>query len=330
MTVQDTLWIEKHRPETLDDIIGHEDEVDRLERYAGDNETPHMIFAGPAGTGKTATIVAFAKEVYGDNWSANLTEMNASDERGIDVVRNKIKGIARSNPAGDADFQILFLDEADQLTRDAQASLRRIMEQHSDVTRFFLSCNYPNQIIEAIQSRCSIFRFGRLTDEEIRQVVMRVIEAEDLEYDDDAVDAIVRDSRGDARSAVNSLQSSAVDGEITADTVETVVGVIDDDLVEQLVQMSIEGEVDDAMEILDRKLIKQGADVQNLTDSFLRVIKRMDIPAPGKQICVDKLADCEWRVMRGSNPNVQFHSLLCDINVGYHTTYGSYDNEGES
>lgn len=329
MTIESTLWTEKYRPESLDEIIGHEDNINRLKKYAQDDETPHMIFAGPPGTGKTASIVAFAREVYGPAWSNNLTEMNASDERGIDVIRDKVKGIARSSPAGDAEYQILFLDEADQLTKDAQASLRRIMEEHSGVTRFFLSCNYPNQIIEAIQSRCSMFRFGRLNEDAVREIIDHVAEEEGLTVEDSAIDKLVAESRGDARTAINSLQSSNIDGEVTEDSIKSVVGIVDNDLIERIVDTAIEGDTDMAMTILDTELLKKGANTNTMSDAFLRVIKRKDMPAPGRRKILDKLAEVDWRVRQGANPNVQWHSFIQDINVGYHLTMGEYDNGGD-
>ena len=325
MSIQDKMWVEAHRPETLDEIIGHEDQIERLKMYADDNEVPHMIFAGPPGTGKTAAITAFAREVFGDGWRSNMDELNASDERGIDTIRNKVKGIARSNPAGGSAYKILFLDEADALTTDAQKPLRRIMEDHSDVTRFFLSCNYPNQIIEAIQSRCSMFRFGRLKDDEVMELLIRVAQAEDLEYDETALEMIRTEARGDARSAINSLQSSAVDGEVTEDSVKTVVGVVNQQIVEKIVDLAIEGETDDAMRMLDMELLKQGANTQLLADAFLKVIKYKDFPAPGRRKIINKLADVDWRVKQAANPNVQWHSFITDINVGYHLTYDKYE-----
>ncbi|MEF8915090.1 AAA family ATPase, partial [Natronomonas sp.] len=146
------IWIEKYRPQTLDEVVGHESITQRLKEYIKQQDLPHLLFAGPAGVGKTTSAVAIAKEVYGDDWRENFLELNASDQRGIDVVRDRIKSFARASFGG-YDHRIIFLDEADALTSDAQSALRRTMEQFSDNTRFILSCNYSSQIIDPIQSR---------------------------------------------------------------------------------------------------------------------------------------------------------------------------------
>lgn len=322
MTLENTLWVEKHRPESLDDVIGHDDIISRLKKYTDDTEVPHMIFAGPPGVGKTAAATAFARQTFGESWRNNFNELNASDERGIDTIRDKVKGIARSSPAGDAPYKIIFLDEADQLSKDAQPALRRIMEDYSDVTRFFLSCNYLNKIIDPLQSRCTVFRFGRLDDGATEDLIERVAKEEDLEVDPFAVDKLVREARGDARKAINSLQSSAVGGEVTEDTVKTVVGVVDDREVGEIVDLAISGELDEAMARLDSNLLKEGANLQTVADSFLRVLKRKNMPEPGRVKCIDKLAECEYRIITGANPHVQLHSLIADIHVAAHMTYG--------
>lgn len=328
MNIQQAIWTEKYRPETLDDIIGHEPVVERLKDYVDDDEVPHMLFGGPPGVGKTAAITAFAREVFGDDWRNNFDELNASDERGIDVIRDKVKGIARSSPAGDAQFTILFLDEADQLTTEAQASLRRIMEQYSDVTRFAFSCNYQNQIIDAIQSRCAVFRFGRLSNDEMRDLLSRVIEGEDIDVEDGyLVDRIIVESRGDARSAINMLQSAVSNGELTKESVDAISSSVNQSEVEDIVELAISGELDDAMQRLDNQLLKKGVDTQTIADEFLWTIKTKDIPAPGKAKIIDKLAETEYRVLTGANPNVQFHSFIADICVGYHLTLNKYGGD---
>lgn len=323
MTV-DEIWTERYRPETLDDIIGHENIIKRLKKYVDDDEVPHMLFAGPPGVGKTAAITAFAKEVYGDNWESNLTELNASDKTGIEHIRNEVKGIARSSPAGGAAYKIIFLDEADQLSSSAQPALRRIMEDYADVTRFFLSCNYQSKIITPLQSRCSTFRFSPLGDDDIREMVEDIAEEEGLDTESFALDRIVREANGDARSAINTLQSAALDGEVTEETVKTVVGVVNYQEVDEIVDLAISGDLDDAMLRLDN-LLKEGASTQLLADVFLRVLKAKNMPAPGKAKCIDKLAEVEWRTMRGANPQVQWHSFITDINVGYHLTLERYE-----
>ncbi|HJJ55254.1 MAG TPA: replication factor C small subunit, partial [Methanocorpusculum sp.] len=153
------IWIEKYRPRKLDEVVGQKEIVDRLKLYASSKSLPHLLFTGSAGIGKTTCAVALAREMFGDTWSMNFRELNASDERGIDVVRTQIKQFARTSPLGDAEFKVLFLDEADALTNDAQAALRRTMENYAETCRFILSCNYSSKIIDPIQSRCAIYRF---------------------------------------------------------------------------------------------------------------------------------------------------------------------------
>ncbi len=157
-----TIWIEKYRPQKLDDIVGQDEIVERLSSYVKSGNLPHLLFTGSAGVGKTTAAVTLAREFFKDSWQMNFRELNASDERGIDVVRNQIKQFARTTPLGDATFKILFLDEADALTTDAQAALRRTMESYAQTCRFILSCNYSSKIIDPIQSRCAIYRFKPL------------------------------------------------------------------------------------------------------------------------------------------------------------------------
>ena len=160
------IWIEKYRPRSLSQIVGQEAITSRLKGYVEKKDLPHLLFSGPAGVGKTTSSVAIAQEIYGEKWKENFLELNASDERGIDVVRNRIKNFARSS-FGKYDYKIIFLDEADSLTKDAQSALRRTMEQFSHNTRFILSCNYSNRIIDPIQSRCAVFRFKPIKSEDL-------------------------------------------------------------------------------------------------------------------------------------------------------------------
>ena len=161
------LWVEKHRPQSVTQIKGQAAVVQRLGTYAGNKNFPHLLFAGPPGTGKTTAAMALTKDIFGQDFRQNLLEMNASDERKLESIRTKVKQFARTQPYGCAAFKIIFLDEADALTNDAQGALRRIMEQYAETCRFILSCNYSSKIIEPIQSRCAVFRFRPLSDADV-------------------------------------------------------------------------------------------------------------------------------------------------------------------
>ena len=161
------IWIEKYRPKILNDIVGQDEIVERLKAYVKTKNVPHLMFAGPAGTGKTTSALALSKELFGESWKNNFHELNASDERGIGIVRGKIKDFARTAPIGKTAFKIIFLDEADSLTADAQSALRRTIEKYSHICRFVLSVNYSSKIIEPIQSRCTIFRFNPIRNDAV-------------------------------------------------------------------------------------------------------------------------------------------------------------------
>ncbi len=322
--IQDEMFVEKYRPQSLDDIVGHDALIKRLGEYVDRSDMPHLLFAGPAGVGKTAALTAFAREKFGTNWQANFDEMNASDSRGIDVIREEVKSIARQGPTGGADYRIIFLDEADQLTRDAQPALRRIMEDYSDVTRFAMSCNYLNQIISPLQSRCSVYRFGRLDHDTVVATLVDIAEREGIEYEEDAIEMLARDARGDMRSSINNLQDASVTGEVSVDVVEGMTGTIDEATVESVVDLALDGNVDDAMKLLDRDILKDGANTQRLAQVFLRDLKYRDLPAPAKMKAFEKLAEVEWRVRRAANPVVQWHAFLADLRVARHLTFGKH------
>jgi len=327
-SVNDQMYVEKYRPQSLDDVIGQEEAVKQLKEWTDDPSTPHMLFSGPAGTGKTSVILAFAKDKYGEGWKNNIMSLNASDERGIDVIRNKVKSFARQSTAvgSNANHQYIHLDEMDSLTDSAQPALRRVMEKFSDQTKFVMTCNYQNQIIDPLLSRCAVFNFGKLDDSEVKQFLDRVVEGESLDVDENHLWDLVEHSRGDARKAVNTLQAAEADGTVSAQSIDALVSVVDDDLIEELVDMAIAGDYGEAMDKTD-KVLKSGVDSQTLCDSMLRVVKDKNWPAPIRAKAISKIGKADWRILNGANPNVQFHSLLSSIHVARHLNVDNYEQE---
>lgn len=327
----EVMLVEKYRPESLDQVIGHEDAVNQLQKWVDDPSVPHMLFSGPAGTGKTATITAFAKEKYGEGWKNNVMSLNASDERGIDVIRDKVKKFARQSTAvgSNADYKIIHLDEADSLTSSAQPALRRIMERYSDSTRFMLTCNYQNKILDPILSRCAIFNFQPLSDDEIKQFLDRVVEGEGINVAEDQLWDLVEHSGGDARRAVNTLQAAETDGYVSSQSIDALVSVVDEQKIESIIDDAVAGDYGMAMEELDG-ILKSGIDTDTICDTMLNVIKDKDWPPDSKIKAIDKVGTAEWRLLNGANPNVQFNSLLADLHICRHISLSNYESEAWS
>jgi replication factor C small subunit len=310
---RDEIWIEKYRPDSLDDVLGQEAITDRLQSYIDRQDLPHLLFAGPAGVGKTTCSVAIARTIYGDDWKENFLELNASDERGIDVVRDRIKNFARSSFGG-YDYRLIFLDEADSLTSDAQAALRRTMEQFSNNTRFILSCNYSSKIIDPIQSRCAVFRFTPIPDAAVAEQIRIITDAEGIDVTDDGVDALVYAANGDMRKAINGLQAAAVLGEtVDEDAVFTITSTARPEEIEAMVTNALDGDFTAARSVLDDLLTDKGLAGGDIIDQLHRSIWEFDIDDEAAVRLLDRIGEADYRIAEGAHERVQLEALLAAI-----------------
>lgn len=307
-------WIEKYRPHKLADVIGHEAVVKRLQGFVKTKNLPHLLLAGPAGVGKTACVLAMAREFYGEDLNSCFLELNASDERGIDVVRGKVKDFARTLPLSDVPFKIILLDEADALTQDAQQALRRTMEQFSSNTRFVLNANYSSRIIEPIQSRCAVFRFPRLGSEEIKRVAENIVKSEGLKLDEKALEAVVYVADGDARKAINCLQGASAFGEkITESEIFKIASRARPKQVAEMVKLALKGKFMEARELLDELMISYGLSGEDVISQIYREVVSLDVSDEQKVALVEKIGEFDFRLSEGADERIQIEALLAQI-----------------
>ncbi|MBR6448023.1 MAG: replication factor C small subunit [Methanomicrobium sp.] len=312
MGENNTIWIEKYRPATLNDVVGQREIVERLKNYVGAQSLPHLLFTGTAGIGKTTSAVALAREFFGDDWQVNFRELNASDERGIDVVRNQIKQFARTAPMGKATFKILFLDEADALTNDAQSALRRTMENYAQTCRFILSCNYSSKIIDPIQSRCAIYRFKPLDREAISEELQRIAKNEGLNISESAMDAIIYVAQGDMRKAINALQGAAIiNSDISEDMIYEITSTAKPDEIRELLRIILEGNFEAAENSLHELTVNRGIAPNELINQFYRtLVNDTAIDRRLKVELIGHLGEADFRISEGADQNIQMDALI--------------------
>ncbi|WP_290623571.1 MULTISPECIES: replication factor C small subunit [unclassified Archaeoglobus] len=305
------IWVEKYRPRTLDEVVGQDEVIQRLKGYVERKNIPHLLFSGPPGTGKTATSIALARDLFGENWRDNFIEMNASDERGIDVVRHKIKEFARTTPIGGAPFKIIFLDEADALTADAQAALRRTMEMYSRSCRFILSCNYVSRIIEPIQSRCAVFKFKPVPKEAMKRRLLEICEREKVKITEDGLEALLYISGGDFRKAINALQGAAAIGEVVdAETIYQITATARPEEIGNLIDTALKGNFMEARQLLDRLMIEYGMSGEDIVSQLFREIISSPLNEKVKVYLIDKLGEVDFRLTEGANERIQLDAYL--------------------
>ncbi len=314
MQTLDLPWIEKYRPKNLSEVIGQKLVVDRLKSFVERQSFPNMIFAGTAGVGKTTCAIAFANELFKGQLNGAFKELNASDDRGIDVVRGTVKEFAKTISLADIPIKIIFLDEADSLTADAQHALRRTMEKYSAETRFILSANYASKIIDPIQSRCVVFRFKSLTEDDMREYIERIAKSESLQIDSKAVDALLYVSEGDMRKLTNIMQSCAMQNrKITDTSVYDIAAKARPKEIVSMLKFAIGGDFDGARKELENLMLKQSLSAEDILKQSYSEAQTINADERLKLAIIKEVGEANFRIVEGANERIQLESMLARI-----------------
>ncbi len=312
MAEETDIWTEKYRPKKLDEVINQRHVVERLKVWVKQGSIPNILFAGPAGVGKTTMALCVARELFGEYWKENFQETNASDARGIDVIRGRIKEFAQIRPIG-SKFKIIFLDESDSLTPEAQQALRRTMEKFSSVCRFILSANYSSRIIEPIQSRTAVFRLRGLDKEHVEEYINRIIKTEKINATKDGIDAVYEISEGDLRKATNLLQACATSPKVDRNIVYEVAAQAKPDDVKNMLENALNGRFAEAKKELHNLLLGQGLSGEDIIKEIHRQIFEISLPEQAKLELIEKIGEFEFRLNQGGSEDIQLEALLAQF-----------------
>lgn len=305
-------WVEKYRPKCLEDLISHKDIITTIQRFIKEDKLPHLLFYGPPGTGKTSTILAVAKQLYSPSeFNSMVLELNASDDRGIGIVREQVLGFASTRTIFKSKFKLVILDEADAMTNDAQNALRRIMEKYTENTRFCLICNYLTGIIPAIQSRCTRFRFGPLDTEQMSSRLKHVIQEENVDITDDGMKAVIRLAKGDMRRSLNVLQSTHVGYKlVNEDNVYTCTGNPLRKEIQNMVDWMLNDSYTTAYKKISELKINKGLALQDILTEVHSMVHRIDFPQQVRMVVIEKMAEIEYRLSAGTSEKIQLGGLI--------------------
>ncbi len=311
---QSDIWTEKYRPQNFEEIVGQQEIIKRVKSLTQSLNIPHLLFAGPAGTGKSTLALVIVKQLFEQNWRENYLELNASDERGIDVVRQKVKDFARTKSLGKVPFKVIFLDEADALTKEAQQALRRTMENYSNTCRFIMSCNYSSRIIDPIQSRCVIFRFKLLEKKDISSVIKRIAENQKLTMSDDSFETLYEASEGDCRRAINILQATAtISPNVNSEMINMILSTAKPKDIRIVLDYALTGDFIRSRDKLLDTMLKESVSGTDIIKSIQKEIWNLPIEPEIKVRLTEKTGEAEFRMTEGSDEFVQLQSLLASF-----------------
>ncbi|KAL0078998.1 DNA replication factor [Phycomyces blakesleeanus] len=310
-------WVEKYRPKSLSDLVSHEDITSTIETFIDANRLPHLLFYGPPGTGKTSTILACARKLYGDHYKSMILELNASDDRGIEVVREQIKNFASTRTMYSSGFKLILLDEADAMTTQAQAALRRVIEKYTKNVRFCIVCNYVSKIIPAIQSRCTRFRFAPLETEQIEKRLETIVEAEGINLTEDGKGALLKLSRGDMRRALNILQACHAAYERVDETaIYNCTGHPHPNDIHQIVHWMLSEEYTTVFQRIESLKQDSGLALQDILEEVHLYLRDVELPSNSKVFLLEALSDIEYRLGEGANETIQLGALVGAFKLG--------------